>query len=181
MKKFFKLIKKYHNLRFKLSPGELTRALVEDAGIQTYFKESLDPEDAERLDNFKELLNSIDEFNQRRPNSNLSDFLEEVSLLTDIDHWNDSDNRVTLMTIHSSKGLEFPIVFISGLDDGLFPIYSNLENQESLEEERRLFYVALTRSQDRAYLLYATNRRRKEGRIYLVCQVDLSMRYLANI
>jgi len=163
LKKFFKLIKKYHNLRFKLSPGELTRALVEDAGIQSYFKESIDPEDADRLDNFKELLNSIDEFNQRRPKSNLSEFLEEVSLLTDIDHWNDSDNRVTLMTIHSSKGLEFPIVFVSGLDDGLFPLYRTLEDRASLEEERRLFYVALTRAQERAYLLYATNRRRTGG------------------
>ena len=160
---FYKLIKKYYNLRFKLSPSELTRALVEDSGIKTAFKDSLDPEDKDRLDNIKELLNSIDEFGQRKPKSVLNDFLEEVSLLTDIDHWNDSDNRVTLMTVHSSKGLEFPIVFVSGLDDGLFPLYNSLEDKESLEEERRLFYVALTRAEERVYLLYATNRRRTGG------------------
>ena len=97
------------------------------------------------------------------PDSNLSDFLEEVSLLTDIDNWNDSENRVTLMTAHSSKGLEFPVVFVSGLDDGLFPLFGTFDNQEELEEERRLFYVALTRARHKVFLLYATNRRRLGG------------------
>ena len=97
------------------------------------------------------------------PDSNLSDFLEEVSLLTDIDNWNDSENRVTLMTVHSSKGLEFPVVFVSGLDDGLFPLFGTFDNQEELEEERRLFYVALTRAKNKVFLLYATNRRRLGG------------------
>ena len=98
----------------------------------------------------------IDEFCQKDPDATLSDFLEEVSLLSDIDHWNDSDNRVTLMPVHSSKGLEFPGVFVAGLDDGLFPLYNALETKEGLEEERRLFYVALTRAQERVFLLYAT-------------------------
>ena len=109
------------------------------------------------------MLNSIDEFCAKRPDSNLSDFLEDVSLLSDIDHWNDSDNRVTLMTVHSAKGLEFPVVFVSGLDDGLFPLCATLENKKELEEARRLFYVALTRAQERVFLLYATNRRRMGG------------------
>ena len=67
------------------------------------------------------------------------------------------------MTVHSSKGLEFPVVFVAGLDDGLFPLYNVLESKEGLEEERRLFYVALTRAQERVFLLYATNRRRMGG------------------
>ena len=110
-----------------------------------------------------ELLNSIDEFCTKRPKAQLSDFIEEVSLLSDIDQWNDSANRVTLMTVHSAKGLEFPVVFLAGLDDGLFPLYATLEDKNELEEERRLFYVALTRAQERVFLLYATNRRRMGG------------------
>ena len=163
LESFFELIKKYYDLRGKLSACELARALVEEAGILRHFKKSNDPDDAERWDNVNESLNSIDEFCQKMPDSSLSDFLEEVSLLSDIDHWNDSDNRVTMMTAHSSKGLEFPVIFIAGLDDGLFPLYNALESKESLEEERRLFYVAMTRAEERVYLIYATNRRRMGG------------------
>ena len=160
---FYKLIKKYHGLRNKLSASELSRSLIEEAGILSQFKKSLGPDDRERYENVVELLNSIDEFCAKRPDSNLSDFLEDVSLLSDIDHWNDADNRVTLMTVHSAKGLEFPVVFVSGLDDGLFPLYVALDKKKELEEERRLFYVALTRAQERVFLLYATNRRRMGG------------------
>ena len=160
---FYKLIKKYYGLRNKLSANELSRSLIEDAGILNQFKNSSDSDAKERYDNIIELLNSIDEFCSRKSKANLSDFLEEVSLLSDIDHWNDSDNRVTLMTVHSSKGLEFPVVFVSGLDDGLFPLYASIEDKKELEEERRLFYVALTRAQERVFLLYATNRRRMGG------------------
>ena len=160
---FYKLIKKYHGLRNKFSASELSRSLIEDAGILKYFKKSDDPNDRDRYENILELLNSIDEFCAKRPKAHLSDFLEEVSLLSDIDQWNDSANRVTLMTVHSAKGLEFPVVFIAGLDDGLFPLYATLEEKEELEEERRLFYVALTRAQQRVFLLYATNRRRMGG------------------
>ena len=160
---FYRLIKKYHGLRKKLSANELSRSLIEDAGIIRQFKNSIDQDAKERYDNILELLNSIDEFCIKRPEAHLSDFLEEVSLLSDIDHWNDSDNRVTLMTVHSSKGLEFPVVFVSGLDDGLFPLYVSIEDKKELEEERRLFYVALTRAQERVFLLYATNRRRMGG------------------
>ncbi|MBT3590166.1 MAG: UvrD-helicase domain-containing protein [Candidatus Marinimicrobia bacterium] len=158
--KFYEVINKYHDLRNKLSTSELARSLVEEAGILKYFKHSTDPEDAERYENVAELLHSIDEYTTRTENATLNQFLEEVSLLSDIDHWNDDDNRVTLMTIHSSKGLEFPVVFVAGLDDGLFPLYNSLNTDDGIEEERRLFYVALTRAEKRVYLLYATNRRR---------------------
>ena len=161
--KFYKLIKKYYGLRNKLSANELSRSLIDEAGVLRQFKNSKDEDSKERYDNVVELLNSIDEYCSRKSDGQLSDFLEEVSLLSDIDHWNDSDNRVTLMTVHSSKGLEFPVVFISGLDDGLFPLYQSIEDKKELEEERRLFYVALTRAQERVFLLYATNRRRMGG------------------
>ena len=158
--KFYNVIIKYHDLRKKLSASELARSLVEEIGILSHFKESKEPDAKDRFDNVAELLTSIEEFSIRNPQAGLSTFLEDVSLQTDIDHWNDSDNRVTLMTVHSSKGLEFPVVFIAGMDEGLFPLFRSLDDKSELEEERRLFYVALTRAEQKVYLLYATNRRR---------------------
>ncbi len=160
---FYNLIKKYSGLQKKLDASELSRSLIEESGILNFYKESQDVENKDRYENILELLNSIDEFCMSNQKSNLSDFLQEVSLLTDIDNWNDSENRVTLMTVHSSKGLEFPVVFLAGLDDGLFPLFGTFDNQDELEEERRLFYVAVTRARHKVFLLYATNRRRLGG------------------
>jgi len=158
--KFYNTIIKYHDLREKLSASELARSLVEEIGILSHLKDSSEPDAKDRFDNVAELLTSIEEFSLRDPKASLSRFLEDVSLQTDIDHWNDSDNRVTMMTVHSSKGLEFPVVFIAGMDDGLFPLSRSIDDKKELEEERRLFYVALTRAEERVYILYATNRRR---------------------
>jgi len=145
--------------------------------VLRYFKVSEDSENKERYNNVIELLNSIDDFCTKNPEGNLSDFIEEVSLLTDIDQWNDSENRVTLMTVHASKGLEFPVVFVCGLDDGLFPLFATIDKKEELEEERRLFYVALTRAKSKVYLLYATNRRRMGGENIL----GLPSRFISEI
>ena len=158
--KFYNVIIKYHDLRKTLSASELALSLVEEIGILSHFKESKESDAKDRFDNVAELLTSIEEFSIRNPKAGLSSFLEDVSLQTDIDNWNDSDNRVTLMTVHSSKGLEFPVVFIAGMDEGLFPLFRSLDEKSELEEERRLFYVALTRAEEKVYLLYATNRRR---------------------
>ena len=157
---FYNIIKKYHDLREKLSASELARSLIEEIGVLSYFKNSTEPDAKDRFDNVAELLTSIEEFSGRDQEASLGRFLEDVSLQTDIDHWNDSDNRVTMMTIHSSKGLEFPVVFIAGMDEGLFPLFNSIDDKKELEEERRLFYVALTRAEERVYILYATNRRR---------------------
>ena len=158
--KFYNVIIKYHDLRKTLSASELALSLVEEIGILSHFKESKESDAKDRFDNVAELLTSIEEFSIRNPKAGLSSFLEDVSLQTDIDNWNDSDNRVTLMTVHSSKGLEFPVIFIAGMDEGLFPLFRSLDEKSELEEERRLFYVALTRAEEKVYLLYATNRRR---------------------
>ena len=160
LSKFYNIIKKYHDLREKLSASELARSLIEEIGVLSYFKNSTEPDAKDRFDNVAELLTSIEEFSSRDQEASLGRFLEDVSLQTDIDHWNDSDNRVTMMTIHSSKGLEFPVVFIAGMDEGLFPLFNSIDDKKELEEERRLFYVALTRAEERVYILYATNRRR---------------------
>ena len=160
LKRFYGIIMKYNDLLPKLNAGELVRTLVEEIGIKSHYQKNRSPDDSERYDNVLEFLKGLDEFTVRNPDGGLREFLEEVSLLTDLDNWNDQSNRVTLMTVHASKGLEFPVVFISGLEDGLFPLYSSMDIKEKLEEERRLFYVALTRAEDKVYLLYALQRRR---------------------
>jgi DNA helicase-2/ATP-dependent DNA helicase PcrA len=177
LKAFHKIIIKYHDLIDKLDARELIAALSEEVGILNYFKNSNDPEELERYQNIRELFNSVDAYIARNREGGLKGFIEEVSLLTDIDSWNDQDNRVTLMTLHSAKGLEFPIVFLTGLEDGLFPLYRSLDSRKELEEERRLFYVGLTRAKDRVYLLYATHRRRM-GAEY---DIGLMSRFLREI
>jgi DNA helicase-2/ATP-dependent DNA helicase PcrA len=158
--KFHDLIKKYNDLLTKINASELVRALVDETEILKYYKRQDTIQDQERYANVMEVLNSIDEFMERNPGTLLHDFLEEVSLLTDIDDWNEDENHVTMMTVHSAKGLEFPVVFVTGLEDGLFPLSGALNERTLMEEERRLFYVALTRAQQMVYLLYATERRR---------------------
>ena len=90
----------------------------------------------------------------------MKDFLQEISLFTDIDEWDDKNNAITLMTVHAAKGLEFPTVFISGLEQGLFPLMRIDDGPDQMEEERRLFYVAVTRAMNQLYLLNAKYRRR---------------------
>ena len=157
---FYNIISKYNDLLPKLNAGELVRALIEEAGIKKYYQDSTSPEESERYENVLEFIKSVDDFMKGSPDGGLSQFLEEVSLLTDLDQWNDQNNRVTMMTVHASKGLEFPVVFLTGLEDGLFPLHRSLDSNETLEEERRLFYVGVTRAMHKVYLMYANNRRR---------------------
>ncbi|MFL3044333.1 MAG: ATP-dependent helicase [Candidatus Neomarinimicrobiota bacterium] len=157
---FYNLIKKYNDLLTKINASELVRALVDETEMLKYYKRQDTIKDQERYENVMEVLNSVDDFMERNPGSLLHDFLEEVSLLTDIDEWNEDENHVTMMTVHAAKGLEFPVVFVTGLEDGLFPLSGALNERNLMEEERRLFYVALTRAQQMVYLLYATERRR---------------------
>jgi len=177
LKTFYEIMSKYNDLLDKLNAGELVRTLVDETGMLKHYKKQDTLEDQERINNINEVLNSVDEFMTRSPNAMLTDFLEEVSLLTGIDHWNDQENRVTLMTVHSAKGLEFPVVFLTGMEDGLFPLYNALQDKKELEEERRLFYVGLTRAMEKAYLHYAPNRRRSSG----AAGLGMASRFLQEI
>ena len=119
------------------------------------------PEGVSRFENIQELLNGVKDFTEKAEHglNKLSDFMEDVALLTDQDKDTEDDlNKVTLMTIHAAKGLEFPYVFIVGLEENLFPSMMSRESQESLEEERRLFYVAITRAKKRLFLSFASTR-----------------------
>ena len=149
---FCGLIQKYVSLRSKMSLSELTRSMVDELGILKGYKEEGTAESMGRWDNVQELLSAITEFSDEHPDGTLEAFLEEVSLVSDIDTWDDSRNVVTLMTLHASKGLEFPVVFISGVEEGLLPFYSSTIERTALEEERRLLYVGITRAQTKLFL-----------------------------
>jgi len=156
---FVDLINKYSGLRDEFSPAELARAVVEELGILRTFKEIATEESMGRYDNVCELLSAITNYRQEE-NGGLEIFLEEISLVTDIDRWDDRSNAVTLMTIHSAKGLEFPVVFMTGLEEGLFPLTRSFNSNEELEEERRLFYVGATRAREKLCLTWASRRLR---------------------
>ena len=160
---FYSLISKYQNEYKNQDALAIVTDLLLDIDLKSYYENQNTQEANDRWTNVEELLNSINDYQDRNNNSRLSEFLEEVSLLTDIDRWNDSDRAVTLMTIHSAKGLEFPIVIVAGMEEGLFPLSNSSYELEDLEEERRLFYVALTRSEQKVYLSYAKARRRFGG------------------
>jgi len=124
-----------------------------------YLQEEEPVEAAERIENVEELIAGAEAYARRVEEPSVEGFLAEVSLLTDVDLWEEGEDTVNLMTIHSAKGLEFPVVILVGLEEGLLPHASCMENPEQLEEERRLFYVALTRAQKEVHLLYASYRR----------------------
>ncbi|MCH7851577.1 MAG: UvrD-helicase domain-containing protein [Candidatus Marinimicrobia bacterium] len=144
----------------RLSLSELAITFLEAVEMIAHYKRQETADAPERLENINELVSSIEDFSHANEGARLGDFLEEVSLLSDVDRWSDDTNAVTMMTLHSAKGLEFPVVFITGLEEGLFPLNRLDGDGCDEEEERRLFYVGLTRARDKAYLTYATSRRR---------------------
>ena len=160
VKGFKVLLDKYIDLKDKLSVGELSRALVDELGILRMFKEENTPESLQRWENVNELLSALSEFSSANKNAKLEQYLEEVSLISDIDLYHEGSNVITLLTIHSAKGLEFPIIFISGCEEDIFPLSNKFSSDASIEEERRLFYVAVTRAQEKVYLSHARSRYR---------------------
>ena len=163
LNQFNQLIHKFKSAYKNQNASTITRDLLLDIDLQSYYENQSTQEALDRWRNIEELVNSIIDFQDNKPESNLREFLEEVSLLTDIDRWNESDKAVTLMTIHSAKGLEFPIVLVAGLEEGLFPLGPQTYEMDEIEEERRLFYVAMTRAEKKVYLSYANTRRRFGG------------------
>jgi len=144
---------------------DIANEVVNDTGIIKTYSALTSIEDQAKIQNIEEMLNGIKDFveiQKEIPEStgSISEFLEDVALATDLDKDDQDTNKVALMTIHLAKGLEFPIVYIVGLEENLFPSAMNLNSRNDLEEERRLFYVALTRAEKEAYLSYALSRYR---------------------
>lgn len=137
---------------------QILEAILEKTGYLKELEDSTDPQDEARVENIGELLSVAKVFLDENPTGTVQDFLEQVALVNDVDTYEQADSKVTLMTLHSAKGLEFPIVFLAGMEEGLFPHSRTLMNPEEIEEERRLCYVGITRAEKELYLLNATTR-----------------------
>ena len=156
--KFVDLIQAMQRLAQEADLPEFYETLIQESGYAAMLSEKKDNESKSRLENIHELSSSISGYLENAEEPTLGGFLDEVALYTDLDSVEDGDNCVTLMTMHAAKGLEFPIVFSVGMEEGVFPGYRAIGEEEELEEERRLCYVALTRAKERLYLTCAAQR-----------------------
>ena len=163
---FATLIKRFQIENESFNAFEITNLITKKVGIVQELKKDATPEGIARIENIEELLNGIRDFTEGQleivdSSGNLAEFLQDVALATDLDKDEDPNiDRVALMTIHLAKGLEFPYVFIVGLEEDLFPSAMSLNTRSELEEERRLFYVAMTRAKERVFLSYTLSRYR---------------------
>ena len=142
-----------------MSPNDLLQEILDETKYFDFIDEEDEPAKAEdRKNNVQELSSMLIKYQEEDPEFDLTDFLEDVALVSDIDSYNEDDDAVVLMTLHAAKGLEFPIVFIPGLEEGIFPGNQSLYSDEDLEEERRLAYVGITRAREQLYLVNARQR-----------------------
>lgn len=161
---FYDLVRGFYELSLTENAYQIVERIIQDSGILAEVSKDTTPEVMSQKENVLEFLNAVNEFVETRVNEgndqvSLADFLSEVSLLTDQDENEEGNtNRITLMTIHAAKGLEFQSVMIVGLEEDLFPSVMSVDNPRAVEEERRLFYVALTRAKQRCYLTGAKSR-----------------------
>ncbi|MCB1185195.1 UvrD-helicase domain-containing protein [bacterium] len=177
VRQFFDMATRWRRLAAEGEPvPELLTAIITDTGYQGHLEQD-DPESAgTRAENVAELINAAAGFHESSGGGTLDQFLEQVALVSDPDTIRDDEGVVRLMTIHTAKGLEFPVVVIAGCEDDILPHINSAEDEAGLEEERRLFYVALTRAEKRVYLLHAARRRR-----FGTWQDSLPSRFLAEL
>ena len=155
---FAALMERFREMSTTLSLPQLAQTIMEDSGYLARLKNSRDEDDAERLENLEQLLAAMEEFSEKNPEAGLSEFLEQVSLVSDLEQGEQGKPSVTLMTLHAAKGLEFKAVFMIGMEERLFPHVRALDDLDGMEEERRLCYVGMTRARERLYLLNARRR-----------------------
>jgi len=155
---FVKILQHLRLLSEEFAVAGLIKAVLSESGYRDFLLADRTPDGEARLENIGELISVADKYEALEPAVSLATFLEEVSLVSDLDSLDEQQNAVTLMTLHSAKGLEFPVVFITGLEEGIFPHSRALFEPHELEEERRLMYVGITRAMDHLYLLHASQR-----------------------
>ncbi|MEO0759598.1 MAG: DNA helicase PcrA [Cyanobacteria bacterium J06648_16] len=156
---FARMVKDWKDKVENVSASELVQQVIEDTGYIQALKDKGTDDDMDRIQNVQELYSAVLQFEEENEDANLLTFLANASLSSDNED-DKGDNAVSLMTLHSSKGLEFPVVFVVGLEEGLFPSFRSQDDAAALEEERRLCYVGITRAQERLFLTYARERRR---------------------
>lgn len=160
---FWAMIKAFQVMLKTENVYDVAMEVAKRSGLIKFLKEDQTPEGISRVENIQELLNSMQGFIEEQRqiedgDPSLSNFLENIALSSDTQNDKDDGDKVSLMTIHLSKGLEFPVVYLVGLEENLFPSFMSSSTREELEEERRLFYVALTRAEKQAYFTYAVSR-----------------------
>ena len=155
---FINTIEELRQIKDNIKISELIKQLLLQTGYSAALELEKTDEAESRLQNLDEFLTVAIEFEEQSAENSLSDFLEGITLSSDIDEMEDTDESVTLMTLHSAKGLEFPVVFMVGMEDGIFPSYKSIGDDEELEEERRLCYVGITRAKHLLYLTCARQR-----------------------
>ena len=171
---FVTLIEEFRGKLARLDYPQLTAELIEASGYGAFLREERTEEARDRMRNLEELLKGMEE--HRGSEGTLEEYLEQIALVTDLDSYDGSLDRVTLMTLHTAKGLEFPVVFIVGMEEGLFPHSRSADEGDDVEEERRLCYVGMTRAMEKLYLSCARRRR-----IYGDYQFNPPSRFLAEI
>ncbi len=154
---FYRMLAKWIAAKDGLTVAALLDRIAEESGYATWLRDGTE-EGEDRFANLQELRSVATHYDDFPPDLRLTAFLEEVALVSDQDEITDEDDRVTLLTIHTAKGLEFPVVFIVGLEENIFPHSRSKDDPDQMEEERRLMYVAVTRAKDRVYLLHAFRR-----------------------
>lgn len=155
--KFIKLIRRFQKENQISRAAALIKFVLDESGYKKFLDDGSIEGEA-RIENASELISVAAKYDKLEPGVSMNIFLEEIALISDLDNIDEKENAVTLMTLHAAKGLEFPWVFICGLEEGLLPHSRSMLSPEELEEERRLFYVGCTRAMERLYLLYTRNR-----------------------
>ncbi|MDO8587039.1 MAG: DNA helicase PcrA [Armatimonadota bacterium] len=155
---FAKFINFLNSAREHYGVARLTVEILENTGFITHLQEEKSGDAQSRVENVRELLSVTQQFDAESEEKSLARFLEQVALMSDIDSYDEAGNAVTLMTLHSAKGLEFPVVYIVGMEEGIFPHSRSLNDPEELEEERRLCYVGMTRAKEELHLTWAWQR-----------------------
>ncbi|PIW11527.1 MAG: ATP-dependent DNA helicase PcrA [Candidatus Infernicultor aquiphilus] len=158
IKKFTFLIDEFIEKKNKIKGSELLIKLIQAIDYYKELEKEGEFKAQSKIENIKELILAVQEFEENNVDKSLSAFLEYVALITDIDLYKGEEDVVTVMTLHSAKGLEFPVVFITGFEEGIFPHSRSVNKEEELEEERRLCYVGMTRAKEKLYLTYAWRR-----------------------
>ncbi|QGU94223.1 AAA family ATPase [Clostridium bovifaecis] len=157
--KFTSLINSFNRTKDKVSVSKLIEEILESTGYLKELKESNEIEDMSRIENIKELVSAAVEFENTSEDKSLSAFLEKITLVSDVDNYDEYADTTVMMTLHSAKGLEFPVVFMVGMENGIFPGLQSLENFTEMEESRRLCYVGITRAKEKLYMTSASTRR----------------------
>ena len=155
---FRNIIQKFIDIKQTHSVKDIVENLINDIGYLKELEAADTPEAKSKIENIKELVSAVQDFENRSPDKSLAGYLSQIALVSDIDTWENDSDKVTLMTLHLAKGLEFKNVFIVGLEEGLFPFGEYETDKSEIEEERRLMYVGMTRAKENLYLSWASER-----------------------